>query len=74
LKPSYFQQRILLANITGRKGFSREFEELQSLLSADSELVHVHSRPFWELIGHATCEPLVEKTIRWLLASQECET
>ena len=55
-----------LANISGRKTISRKFEKIKSTLEKRSKLIHIRSRPFWELIGQNYCDELILETSNWL--------
>jgi pimeloyl-ACP methyl ester carboxylesterase len=66
LETSHLGGRAFVANISSQTGLSRDFGRLCPLPHAESLVVHVRSRPFWELIGESSCDPLIAETIEWL--------
>ena len=55
-----------IANISGRSKLAKEFETIHTWLTGSSELKHIRSRPFWELIGQSRCDEVIEASINWL--------
>jgi len=65
-KPAGEGLSLFVANVSAANRLSKSFIRLRASLPKGCQVMHVRSRPFWELIGQSSCDDLVCETIQWL--------